>query len=111
MAAEASEAAAAQGAFWAMHDTLFAHQGALTDPDLLGYAAELGLDTDQFARDLHRRRHALRVERDIGSADDSGAAGTPTFFVNGLRQRNVDIASLTEALERRLAVERALLNR
>jgi Na+/H+ antiporter NhaA len=111
MAAEASEAAAAQGAFWPMHDVLFAHQDALTEPDLLGYAAELGLDTDQFARELHRRRHALRVERDIASADDSGAAGTPTFFVNGLRQGSVDIASLTQALERRLAVERALLNR
>lgn len=108
LAAEASEVAATHGAFWPMHDLLFAHQNALTENDLLVYAGQLGLDTEQFARDLHHRRRALRVERDIASADDSGAAGTPTFFINGLRHRGGnDTAALTVALEQRLALDQA----
>jgi Na+/H+ antiporter NhaA len=103
LAAEASEVAAEQGAFWSMHDLLFEHQDALTEHDLLAYAEQLGLDTEQFLHDLRHRRRALRVERDIASADDSGAAGTPTFFINGLRhQASSDLAALTAALEQRL---------
>jgi len=86
-AAEAAEAAAAQDRFWEMHDVLFAHQDALADVDLERYARDLGLDLDRFGRDRHERRHALRVDRDIASADDSDAAGTPTFFVNGHRHQ------------------------
>ncbi|WNB87472.1 DsbA family protein [Cellulomonas sp. ATA003] len=85
LAAEAAEAAARQGKFWNMYATLLDHQDALTPPDLAGYATTLGLDTRRFVADLEARRHALRVERDVASADDSGAAGTPTFFINGRR--------------------------
>lgn len=103
LAAEAAEAADAQGRFWEMHDMLFAHQDALEEADLMRYAQALGLDVDRFARELHQRRHALRVERDVASADDSGAAGTPTFFVNGRRHHGRhDVATLTEVLEREL---------
>jgi predicted DsbA family dithiol-disulfide isomerase len=103
LAAEAAEAAGAQGQFWEMHDMLFAHQEALEEADLTQYAQALGLDVDRFVRELHERRHALRVERDVTSADDSGAAGTPTFFVNGRRHHGRhDIATLTELLEREL---------
>ncbi len=48
LAAEASEAAAAQGKFWEMHDELLDHQGALTAKDIMRYAAEIGLDTERF---------------------------------------------------------------
>ena len=56
LAAEAREAAAAQGAFWEMHDLLLDHQDALEPPDLVGYARELGLDVDRFTDDLRRAR-------------------------------------------------------
>lgn len=85
LAAEAAEAAGAQGRFWEMHDLLITHQGALRHVDIGGYAEELGLDVDRFWDELRRREHAERVGRDVASADDSGVTGTPTFFVNGRR--------------------------
>jgi Na+/H+ antiporter NhaA len=108
MAAEAAEAAAAQGAFWEMHDTLLDHQDALMAPDLARYAEQVGLDQERFWDDLRRRAHAPRVAEDVGSADASGVAGTPTFFINGRRHHGAyDIETLTEAVRRarvRLAV-------
>jgi hypothetical protein len=68
--------------------------------DLLGYAAELGLDVRTFREDLRRRVHAGRVERDIASADTSGVFGTPTFFFNGQRHHGAhNLGALTQALE------------
>jgi protein-disulfide isomerase len=97
--AEAAEAAGAQGAFWDMHEKLFAHQDALTRRDLTRYASELGLDTDRFSDDLRRRRHAERVAEDVASADASGVVGTPGFFINGKRHDGAyDVASLTAAV-------------
>ena len=99
MAAEAAEAAGAQGAFWQMHDLLFAHQDALTLPDLRRYAESLDLDVERFSEDLRQRRHASRVSADVASADASGVSGTPTFFVNGRRHHGVyDVAALTAAV-------------
>jgi protein-disulfide isomerase len=109
LAAEAAEAAASQDRFWEMHDTLFAHQAALREPDLTAYARDLGLDVDRFTGELQNRRHALRVERDVASADDSGATGTPTFFINGRRHHGGhDLATLTDALQRELRTVRHL---
>jgi protein-disulfide isomerase len=99
MAAEAAEAAAAQNAFWPMHDLLLAHQDALQAPDLHGYAQRLGLDVERFASDLEARRGAERVAEDVEGADLSGVTGTPTFFVNGLRHYGpYDIVSLDAAV-------------
>jgi Na+/H+ antiporter NhaA len=100
-AAEAAEAAGEQGKFWEMHDLLLSHQGALELEDLARHAADLGLDLDRFTEDLMSRRFAVRVARDVESADGSGVAGTPTFFINGRRHYGAyDIDSLTEALRR-----------
>jgi Na+/H+ antiporter NhaA len=99
MAAEAAEAAAAQGAFWEMHDQLLDHQDALTPLDLGRYAEGLGLDGDRFWDELRDGVHAERVAEDVASADASGVAGTPTFFINGRRHEGAyDIEALTEAL-------------
>lgn len=84
-AAEAAEAAAAQGRFWQIWAALYENQHDLRAERLLTVADAIGLDVDRFAADLCTRRHALRVTRDVSSADDSGAAGTPTLFVNGRR--------------------------
>jgi protein-disulfide isomerase len=99
VASEASEAAAAQGKFWEMYDTLLAHQGELTPRDLVRYATDLGLDVDRFRDELRTRAYAQRVSEDVASADESGVSGTPTFFINGRRHYGVyDIDTLTEAV-------------
>jgi Na+/H+ antiporter NhaA len=99
LAAEAAEAAAAQGAFWPMHDLLLSHQDELTGRDLRGYAEELGLDVDRFVDDLHSRTHAPRIAEDVRSADESGVAGTPSFFINGRRYNGAyDVEGLTSAV-------------
>ncbi len=99
LAAEATEAAARQGAFWELHDLAFEHQDALGKRDLVRYAEELGLDVDRFVDDLRKHVGASRVEADVSSADLSGVSGTPTFFVNGRRHHGAfDIESLTAAV-------------
>jgi len=99
LAAEASEAAAAQGKFWEMHDLLLEHQDHLAPADLVRYAAELDLDVDRFHDDLKRHVHKTRVAQDVESADVSGATGTPTFFVNGQRHYGAyDLDSLAAAV-------------
>ena len=103
-AAEASEAAARQGAFWEMHDLLLEHQGELTMRDLIGYARWLGLDIDKFTTDLRKHAGAAHIAEDVDSADLSGVSGTPTFFVNGLRHYGAyDIESLSKAVKLALA--------
>jgi protein-disulfide isomerase len=100
LAAEAAEAAAGQGAFWAMHDLLLRHQDALLMPDLIRYATEAGLDPGQFRDQLASRAGAARVAEDVDSADLSGVSGTPTFFINGRRHYgSYDIAALTAAVQ------------
>jgi protein-disulfide isomerase len=98
-AAEAAEAAAAQGAFWEMHDHLFAARGHLTERDLVAHAGALGLDSDRVQAELTERTHAARVERDIASGRAGGVTGTPGFFANGVRvEGSFDARSLVEAL-------------
>jgi Na+/H+ antiporter NhaA len=99
MSAEAAEAAAAQGRFWEMHDKLLAHQDQLAPPDLGRYADELGLDPERFWDELRRREHAERVADDVATADASGVAGTPSFFINGRRHQGAyDVGTLTAAV-------------
>jgi protein-disulfide isomerase len=108
LAAEAAEAAAAQGRFWDMHDLLMDRQDALTVKDLLRHAQEVGLDVDVFREWLKSRKGATRVARDVDSADQSGVSGTPTFFVNGRRHHGAyDIEGLSASVV--AARDRALL--
>ena len=99
LAAEASEAAATQGKFWAMHDLLLTNQDHLRTEDLVGYAGRLGLDVELFEADLGSRVHQSRVDEDVATADLSDVAGTPTFFINGQRHYGAyDVASLRDAV-------------
>jgi Na+/H+ antiporter NhaA/predicted DsbA family dithiol-disulfide isomerase len=99
MAADAAEAASAQGAFWEMHDKLLAHQEQLQPDDLGHYAEELGLDVDRFWRDVREMRSAERIAADVATADASGVTGTPTFFINGKRHEGAyDVATLSAAV-------------
>jgi Na+/H+ antiporter NhaA len=99
LAAEAAEAAGAQGAFWPMHDLLFERQDALGLSDLVRYAGELGLDEARFEADLRSGRFAPRVTWDVNSAEESGVAGTPTYFINDVRYRgSLDPAAVSATL-------------
>jgi protein-disulfide isomerase len=84
-AAEAAEAAGAQGAFWPMHDLLFAHQDTLDHPYLLAYAESVGIDDVQFETELGERTHLEAVKRDFRHGIRDGANGTPSIFINGRR--------------------------
>jgi protein-disulfide isomerase len=98
-AAEAAEAAAAQGRFWQMHDVLFENQKRLSDQDLHRYAEELGLDVERFDRELAEHLHADRVHEDFLSGVRSGVNGTPTFYINGTRHDDsYDVETLLAAL-------------
>ena len=108
IAAEATEAAASQGAFWQMHDRLLAEQDELTAHDLRRHAERLGLDVERFWDELRRREHEERVAEDVASADTSGVAGTPSFFINGRRHQGAyDVDTLGAAV--RAARSRARL--
>ena len=99
LAAEGAEAAARQGKFWQMHDQLLDHRGALTAKALIRYAGELGLDIEQFTRDLRNHAGEAKIAADVDSADLSGVSGTPTFFVNDRRHRGAyDISTLSDAV-------------
>ena len=100
LAAEASEAAAAQGRFWEYHDALFEIQPKLSRETMLQAAQDLGLDVERMEAEIESGAHRDRIARDLASAEASGATGTPTFFVNGKRFFGAyDAGSLVEALE------------
>jgi Na+/H+ antiporter NhaA len=100
LAAEAAEAAAAQGRFWEMYDQLLAHQDALGARSLVRYAEDLGLDVERFREHLRKRKGAGRIAEDVESADQSAVSGTPTFFINGRRHYGAyDIATLSAAVK------------
>jgi protein-disulfide isomerase len=103
LAAEAAEAAAAQGKFWEMHDALYENQDRLGPALVAELAANLELDVARFATDLREGRVRPRVRADFMSGVKSGVAGTPTFYIDGARWNgdwgNVD--ELVAALRRR----------
>ena len=100
IAAEASEAAAAQGQFWEFHDALYAEQPKLSRETILRVATDLGLDADRLAAELDSGVHRPRIDRDLASAEASGATGTPSFYVAGAHFTGAyDAGSLVEALE------------
>jgi protein-disulfide isomerase len=85
LAAEAAEVVGAHGRFWEMHDALYEHQNALTEPDLARYARGLGVNDATFTTELRRPVYADRVRADFESGVRSGVNGTPTFYINGIR--------------------------
>ena len=81
--AHAAEAAAAQGAFWAMHDSLYADPGRIDDPHVWQRVTDLGLDLDRFEEDRRSEAVLARVARDVRAALRAGATATPTLFFAG----------------------------
>jgi protein-disulfide isomerase len=103
LAAEAAEAAGAQGKFWQMHALLFEYP-ELHERALLQHAADLDLDLDRFALELTQHSHARRVQEDFMGGVRSGVNGTPTFFINELRHDGgFDFRTLRNAIEQAVA--------
>lgn len=101
-AAEAAEAAGAQGNYWEMHDVLFENQDALEDENLKEYAEALSLDAEKLIRDVRNGAHAARLQEDFRDGEKQGVNGTPTFFVNGvLFDGEPDVENLINALTER----------
>jgi protein-disulfide isomerase len=86
-AAEAAEAAAAQGQFWQMHEMLFIHQQALENGCLVEYANRLELDIPRFLQDLSKRVYIDRINADSEGGHRSGVKAAPALFINGMRYR------------------------
>jgi protein-disulfide isomerase len=86
MAAEASEAAAAQGKFWAMYEVLFQNQAHLKDRDLYRYAADLGLDMARYTAEMDDHIYLQKVREHVEGARRCHIRATPTFFVDGVVQ-------------------------
>ena len=100
LAAEASEAAAAQGKFWEMHDWLFENQDDLSAANIVAGATKLGLDARRLAKDIEARKFKEKVSHDFSGGVRSGVNGTPTFFINGVRHdADFELETLTAAVQ------------
>lgn len=108
-AAEAAEAAGAQGKFWEMHELLYTNQPAFARERLIAYATELELDVDAFTNDLETHPYVPRIREDFMSGVRSGVNGTPCLFINGQRfegaAEKVPLAMAIEAAHRRSYAE------
>jgi protein-disulfide isomerase len=85
MAAEAAEAAGAQGKFWEMHDMLFGQQPELEFEDLRWCAEQVGCDVLRFDDEMAAHAYTQEVRRDFRRGISDGVNGTPTVFINGVR--------------------------
>jgi len=84
-AAEAAEAAAAQGKFWEMYELLLQPYAELDTDSLVGYAEAIGLDVDRFRADLAGQAYSARINHDLEEGVRNGVNATPKFYVNGQR--------------------------
>ncbi|MDT5268641.1 MAG: hypothetical protein QOH49_827 [Acidobacteriota bacterium] len=101
-AAEAAEAAREQGKYWDFTAILFRNQSALKAEQLKQYAQVIGLDRAKFDAALEDGRFADKVERDLIDGQKFGVSGTPTFFVNGRRAKDITYDALKAAIEESL---------
>jgi protein-disulfide isomerase len=106
-AAEAAEAAGAQGKFWEMHDKLYETQdewSGVLDPTnaFTHYASDLGIDADKFKQDIIAKKYQDIISKDQSDGYSLGVQGTPTFFVNGKQQSAFDYDSLKNAIDAEL---------
>jgi protein-disulfide isomerase len=105
-AAQAAEAAGAQGRFWQMHDLLFAHQSHLDFDHLRRYAETIGLDMARFIAEMDDEIYLQRVREHQAGGQASGVDGTPGFFINGRAWRGGEQGSLVDRIESALHAAR-----
>jgi predicted DsbA family dithiol-disulfide isomerase len=104
-AAEAAEAAGAQGRFWEMHDLIYVRDQGLEPALLRRLAKSLDLDLERFDAELADETHLRHVMEDFQSGVDSGVSGTPTFFINDERlDWDFEMSTVEHAVERAISV-------
>ena len=104
LAAEAAEAAGAQGKFWPMHDLLFSMQHHLKEKNLQSYAAQLGLDMARYQNEMKDHVYLQRVQEQLQSGQHLAIRSTPAFYVNGVfADVSFGLEHLHQAIERALA--------
>jgi protein-disulfide isomerase len=100
LAAQAAEAAGAQGKFWPMHDLLFENQSHLKPQHLHNYAEQLGLDMARYTAEMDDEIYLQRVREHLASGQQSGVRATPALFVNGrIQDVSFGIRALFDAVE------------
>ena len=90
-ASVAALAANQQGKFWEYHDELFKNYNQLNDEKFDEIAGSVGLDMEQFKKDMQNPALSAMVQRDLQDGVAAGVRGTPSIFVNGrlLQQRSL----------------------
>jgi protein-disulfide isomerase len=83
LAAEAAEAASAQGLFWPFYDVLFENQEHLKEKHLRQYAEQIGLNLERYGYEMKSHVYLQRVQEQIEGGRHLGIRSTPTFYVNG----------------------------
>ncbi len=107
LAAEASEAAAAQGKFWEMHDALYRHAARLGPKDLHRYAVEIGLDPVRYTAEMDDHIYLQKVREHIDGARRSHLVAAPAFFLGGVHQDTVGgMGRLIDTIDEAVARER-----
>jgi protein-disulfide isomerase len=101
-AAIAAWAAGQQGKFWEMHDLIFANYNKLSEAKLTEFAQQIGLNMEQFNKDLLNPAAEQRIQADLENGIEAGVRGTPTLFVNGRRVQNRSLAGLKNMIEAEL---------
>ncbi|MBI4058510.1 DsbA family protein [Candidatus Gottesmanbacteria bacterium] len=102
LAAEAGEAAGAQGKFWEMHDTLFKNQTNLSRESINGMGLELKLDMEKFTKELDQGTYKDKVQADIDDGAQLGVDATPTFFLNGKKLKLFSFGDLDGEIQKAL---------
>jgi protein-disulfide isomerase len=101
-AAIAALAAGRQGKFWEIHEKLFANQKDLSDAKVEAIAQELGLNMEQFHKDLKDSAIASLIDRDINNGREANVQGTPTIFVSGKLLNQRSLQGFQQAIEAEL---------
>ena len=108
IAAEAAEAAGAQGKFWEMHDALYEHQGDWGEKSaplsfFEIYAKTIGLDVTKFTADVNKNAYSDIIQADQADGNKAAINATPTIYINGVMQQNLDLVSLKKVVDADLA--------
>ncbi len=104
-AALATIAAQNQGKFWAMHDAVFAAQGKIKQHDLEKMAVEIGLDMEQFQKDLAAISTSQRLYKDMADARQAGISGVPALYLNGQKIKNRSLEAIQNMINRELSIK------
>ena len=100
LAAQAANAANAQGKFFEYVELLYNNQNSLDAASLKEFATKLGLDRKRFDAELDGGKYADEIRKDMADGQSYHVHGTPTIFVNGVKVRTLSAESFRKAIER-----------